>query len=146
MWYQPPARQQRRQRYRSYEPTITEIREAQHNRYFSGVFQVRGVPGYEDSRFVSDTGGVARMAVDYTGMRQDYLPLKMKWNDAKQCVTFQIEGKTFNLAETILTTFVRPKQRGEVILYRDGNKQNCALVNLQWHDPSKIERGTITSI
>lgn len=146
MWPQPSARRPRKMRYYTPEPSITELREHMHNQFFSGVFQCRGVPGYEDSRYVSDTGGVARMAVDYTGSRKDYLPLKMKWNAERQCVTFQIDGKVFSLAETILTVFIRPKLRGEVVLYRDGNKTNCALMNLQWVNPSKIERGTITTI
>jgi hypothetical protein len=54
-------------------------------------------------------------------------------------------GALIPCAITILTAFKGPRPGGQVIHYKDGNRENCRLSNLEWK-PKENKNGQITGI
>lgn len=66
--------------------------------------------------------------------KDDFLPQKKnkRGEIVVELIDKQGSPKTAIVAEMVLETFAGPKPDGAKVHYKDGDKTNCALTNLEW--------------
>lgn len=94
--------------------------------------QARRIPGFPGYRICSD--GTVWSCLARYGTRPWHRRRRSRSRDGGLTVTLQQNDRctSHRVAGLVLKVFVGPRPAGHIVGYRDGNKLNCRLDNLQW--------------
>jgi hypothetical protein len=93
--------------------------------------RLKPIPGV-DRYFISDQGTVFRVNRDDLALEH---PVKLRGDFHGHLVT-QLGRRVYRLADLVLLAFIGPRPFGHRVTYRDGNRSNVNLSNLEytWRD------------
>lgn len=89
------------------------------------------IVGYNGKYKVSNTGKIKSLNYNNTGKEKILKPKVNKGGYLEIKLSIHDKKKDFQLARLVLETFTDiPLTKNIIILYKDGNKENCSLENL----------------
>lgn len=101
------------------------------------------IPGYEGRYEISDLGRIKRLADSFPNPhKRERIFLQYKTPQGYMNVSFG--RKMYLVHRLVMLTFIGPCPSGKQINHKDGDKQNNALVNLEYVTPSENVRHSLS--
>ena len=89
------------------------------------------IKGYEEKYIVSDEGEIISLNYNNTGVPRKLKPKKNKQGYLEITLSKNNKAKAFMLSRIVIENYTDLKLRkNDIVMYKDGNSENCALENM----------------